>query len=259
MPDPEQTATDPVRDAVRVVVQTSDREGAVLVDPVSTTVPLGEQLEIGREGDLQVADDPEDTAVSRVALILKPVAGGVELTVNNLNGVVVHPWGSRTRYLPKGTTGQLVVGRTGIRVVGGTSLDVPDARAYWVLVEDVLPVEPRIPLQRSVVTVQNARPDALTAPQRAAVELIFAEHLAWPPLAAPLALTIDSAARRLGVSPTAVTQRLEGVRKKAYSLGMAQQYGVVDPEYVFALVAHRFLSSPAEPLPAEDIALFATS
>lgn len=244
------------RDSVRVVVLTSDREGSVLVDAVAARVPLGESLEIGREGDLQVADEPEDAAVSRIALTLQPVAAGVQLTVTNLNGVVVHPWGGRTRYLAKGTEGYLVAGLTGLRVIGGTSLDDPGARAYWVLVEDAAPQAPRIPLQRSAVTVQNQRPEPLTAAQAAAVELIFAEHLAWPPLPAPLALTIDAAARRLGVSATAVTQRLEGVRKKAYALGMAQQFGVIDPEYVFALAAHRFLSPPSEPLPAEEIELF---
>lgn len=246
----------PERDSVRVVVLTSDREGAVLVDAVAVRVPLGEDLAIGREGDLQVADDPEDTAVSRVALTLRPVASGVELAVSNLNGVVVHPWGGRTRYVPKGSEGFMVSGRTGIRVIGGTSLDAEDARAYWVLVEDDDSETPRIPLQRSAVTVQNQRPDPLTEAQAAAVRLIFAEHLAWPPLPAPLALTIDAAARRLGVSATAVTQRLEGVRKKAYALGMAQQFGVVDPEYVHTLVAHRFLLPPSEPLAAVEIDLF---
>ena len=68
--------------------------------------------------------------------------------------------------------------------------------------------------------------------------------------------TFEAVARHLNVSAAAVTQRLEGVRKKAYQLGMSQQYGVVDPEYVYVLAAHGFLAPPTAPIPADDLDLF---
>jgi len=244
-------------ESVRVLVRTTDRDGALLGGVTAVTVPVGEPIEVGREGDLQIADEPEDASVSRIAVRLRPLPGGVvELVVSNLNGVVLHPWGSRTRYLPSGREKHLLSGHVGIRIVSGTSLDRPGAAVYWVLVEGEPAPATRIPLQRSAVTVQNARPVDLTDAQRSAVSLIFDEHLAWPPLPAPQALTIDAAARRLGVSSAAVIQRLEGVRKKAYALGMAQQYGVVDPEYVFALVAHGYLEPPSVLVEAEHLDLF---
>lgn len=252
MAEPDAAATEPTR----VLVRTTDRDGSPLGDGVAAAVPIGESIEIGREGDLRIAVDPEDRSVSRIAVALRALrSGAMELSVSNLNGVVVHPWGSRTRYLPAGTEGHLITGRVGIRVISGTSLDNPDAPVYWVLVEGSAAAS-RIPLQRSSMTIQNPAPVDLTDAQVAAVSLIFAEHLAWPPLPAPQALTIDAAARRLGVSSAAVIQRLEGVRKKAYALGMAQQYGVVDPEYVFALVAHGYIEPPSDRTPAEELDLF---
>jgi hypothetical protein len=247
----------PTARSVRVLVTTTDRNGNPLGPVTAVTIPAAASIDIGREGDLQIADDPEDASVSRIAVGLRTLPqGAIELSVSNRNGVAVHPWGSRPRYVAPGPEKHLLTGRVGIRVVSATSLDRPDAPVYWVLIEaDPGPVA-RIPLQRSGVTVQNPRPGDLTPAQLAAVSLIFDEHLAWPPLPAPQALTIDAAARRLGVSSAAVIQRLEGVRKKAYSLGMAQQYGVVDPEYVFALVAHGFLVPPSVPLPAEELELF---
>ena len=244
-------------DTVRVLVATTDRNGDQVGPRTSVVVPVGETVEIGREGDLQIADHPEDLSVSRIAVGLRTLsAGAVELSVSNRNGVVVHPWGSRSRYLAPGPDKQVLAGKVGVRVISGTTLDRPDAPVYWVLVEARGEPTARIPLQRSAVTVQNPRPVDLTEAQLAAVTLIFQEHLAWPPLPAPQALTIEAAARRLGVSPAAVIQRLEGVRKKAYALGLAQQYGVVDPEYVFALVAHGYLEPPSENIPAEDLDLF---
>jgi hypothetical protein len=242
---------------VRVLVATTDRDGRARGPATSVGVPVGETVEIGREADLQIADDPEDRSVSRIAVSLRALDGGaMQLVVSNLNGVVVHPWGSRTRYLPAGDASHLIGGMTGIRVISSTSLDQPSAPVYWVLVEGNASAAPRIPVQRSSMTVQNTPPVPLTDAQRDAVSLIFAEHLAWPPLPAPQALTIDAAARRLGVSSAAVIQRLEGVRKKAYALGMAQQYGVVDPEYVFALVAHGYVEPPNQRVPAEELELF---
>lgn len=253
MSDRDPAGTEPTR----VLVRTTDRDGQPLGTGTAVTIPPGESIEIGREGDLQIADDPEDRSVSRIAVGLHALTGGaMELSVSNLNGVVVHPWGSRTRYLPAGTDKHLISGKVGVRIISGTSLDNPDAPVYWALVEGAQAGAPRIPLQRSSMTVQNPAPVELTDAQAAAVSLIFAEHLAWPPLPAPQALTIDAAARRLGVSSAAVIQRLEGVRKKAYALGMAQQYGVVDPEYVFALVAHGYLAPPADRVPAEELDLF---
>ncbi|MCX6396365.1 MAG: hypothetical protein NTV23_07770 [Propionibacteriales bacterium] len=242
---------------VRVVVMTTDKDGNPLTDAVAAEVPFGEHLEIGREGDLLIADDPEDPSISRVAVRLRTTArGAMELSVNNLNGAAVHPWGARTRYLPPGTENQVIAGRVGIRVIGATTLDVPGARVYWVIVEGDAADGPRIPVQRSGVTVANALPVPLTDLQRETVQMVFAEHLAWPPLPTPMALTIDAAARRLGISATGVTERLVGVRKKAHGLGMAQQFGVADPEYVHVLAAHGYLEAPTAPLLADDLALF---
>ncbi len=239
---------------VRVVVLTTDHSGRPLDEALAAVVPLGQELEVGREGDLQVAVEPEDSSVSRVALTVRPRADGtVDLTVGNLNGVVLHPWGGRSRYLAAGPDPERIAGRVGVRVIGAKSLDDEGVRVYWALVEAA---PGGATPDRPLLTVQNARPDALTDAQRDAVALIFREHLAWPPLPAPQALTIDAAARRLGVSPAAVTQRLEGVRKKAYLLGMAQQYGVVDPEYVAALAAHGYLPEPDSPVAADELELF---
>lgn len=252
MPD-ETPATDR---PVRVVVLTTDRDGKQIGEATAVTVPVGETVEIGREGDLQIADDPEDPSVSRVAVSLSALAGGaVELAVTNLNGVAVHPWGSRTRYLAQGSEPLVIAGRVGLRVIGGSTLDQPDVRVYWVLVEGD-PARSRIPLQRSSVTVANTRPVPLTDIQRETVETVFAEHLAWPPLPRPMSLAIDAAARRLGVSPAGINDRLAGVRKKANALGMAQQFGVADPEYVHVLVANGYLEPPTEPVPAEELELF---
>lgn len=252
MPEESQQVDRPVR----VVVLTTDRNGKRLGDAVAVTVPVGELVEIGREGDLQIADDPEDPSVSRIAVSLRTVSeGAMELAVSNLNGVAVHSWGMRTRYVAHGSDAQVLAGRVGLRVIGGTSLDKEDARVYWVLVEGDQPKH-RIPLQRSAVTVANSRPVDLTPVQLATVQTVFAEHLAWPPLPTPMSLPIDAAAKRFGVAAAAINERLAGVRKKANGLGMAQQFGVADPEYVHVLVANGYLEPPNEPIDAEDLELF---
>jgi hypothetical protein len=238
----------------RVTAVSTDGAGRALGPALATSVPPDTQLEIGREGDLPLGVEPEDDAVSRHAVTVEATELGWQVAVGNRNGAVLHPWGSRAQYLASGTTGLKLSGLVAVRVLG-TTADATNHH-HWVLLESDGAQSPRASALDAMVTRANEPPAPLTTAQRDAVLATFAEHLAWPPRAAPQAATLDAVARRLGVSSAAVIQRLEGARKKAYQLGMAQQYGVTEPEYVHVLVSNGYLDPPTTWVDADELDLF---
>lgn len=237
----------------RVTAVSTDGTGRALGPALATLVPPDQQLDIGREGDLPLGVEPEDDAVSRRAVTVQATDLGWQVAVGNRNGAVLHPWGARAQYVASGTTDLKLSGLVAVRVLGTTA----DAtNHHWVLLESDGGQAPRASALEAMVTRANEPPAPLTTAQRDAVQAAFAEHLAWPPRAAPLAATLDAVARRLGVSSAAVIQRLEGARKKAYQLGMAQQYGVTEPEYVHVLVSNGYLDPPTTWVEADELDLF---
>jgi hypothetical protein len=237
----------------RLTAVSTDGTGRALGPALATFVPPETQLDIGREGDLPLGVEPEDDAVSRRAVTVQASELGWDVSIGNRNGAVLQPWGSRAQYVASGTTGLKLSGLVAVRVLG-TTADAPNH--HWVLLESDGAQSPRASTMDAMVTRANEPPGPLTTAQREAVLLTFAEHLAWPPRAAPLAATLDVVARRLGKSSAAVIQRLEGARKKAYQLGMAQQYGVTEPEYVHVLVSNGYLDPPTTWVEAEELDLF---
>ena len=61
---------------------------------------------------------------------------------------------------------------------------------------------------------------------------------------APQPVKLQSVARALRISDTGVTERLEGAKAKARLLGLHDQAGLTQPDYLFALVASGYLEVP---------------
>jgi len=84
----------------------------------------------------------------------------------------------------------------------------------------------------------------LTPAQLEAVQMVFAKHLAWPPVMASEPMLLESAARKLRIVPNAVTDRLRQAQNRAYALGPHRQTGVMSPEFVYVLAGAGYLPVP---------------
>jgi len=231
--------TDSAASTVRVVAQTVDVANRSVLSTDEQSLGQGESLLIGREGDLAVGTTAPDTGVSRRALVVCPGTDGWHVESMNSNGAILHPWAQAERWLTPGEPEDLRWPRIGIRLVGSRP-----GLHHWVLLEsDAYTIDP-VRAGTSTNTETPRPPLPLTDAQLAALTTVFAQHLAWPPVAGPLLLTLQAAARRLGISEAAVYQRLEAVQARAYQLGLHRQHGVTDPDYLYLLVRHGYLPAP---------------
>lgn len=199
----------------------------------------GESVRVGREGDLVLGLDPPDPGLSRIGLTITATTAGWELHFSNRNGATVHPWAQAQLWSATDSKLNLCWPRVGVRLLGGER-----TYEHWVLLEADHYVLPNwTPTgDDATATVQGPRPRELTLLQRATVLSIFESHLAWPPVASPTARSLDAAAHRLGVTSSAVRERLKPVQQRADELGLHGQYGVTEPEYLFHLALHGYFA-----------------
>lgn len=191
----------------------------------------------GRGGDVILGMDPRDDGVSRLALSITRSAGW-QLSVQNRNGAVVQPWGQAPVWVEAQASWTGGWPRVGVRLIGSNR-----SVEHWVLLQG--PQHPA-PIDDAMPTVpgQTHRPTLpkpLTPGQAAAVRMVFREYLAWPPVSGAAPVPLAAAANRLGISSTALQERLSRVQDRAYLLGLHQQIGVSDPGYVQLLVRHGYI------------------
>lgn len=204
---------------------------AVLIADGSTTIA-------GRGGDVVIGMEPRDDGVSRLALSVTWSAGW-RLSVLNRNGAVVQPWGQAAVWLEAEANWAGAWPRVGVRLIGSDR-----SVEHWVLLQGQpteLPEDDRMPYVLGQ-TQRPTRPKPLTAGQTAAVHTVFRDHLAWPPVSGAAPVPLAAAAHRLGISSTALQERLSRVQDRAYTLGLHQQIGVSDPGYVHLLVRHGYIT-----------------
>jgi hypothetical protein len=118
---------------------------------------------------------------------------------------------------------------------------------HWVLLEDDEVYTIGAARHTTGLTDLAKPPNVLTDKQREAVQLLFADVLAWPPRVAtrfrdPVAAdgavrvkALKEVARSLSVTTEGVQKRLVEVRAKAERLGLAREVPLTDPEYVYLL------------------------
>jgi hypothetical protein len=201
---------------------------------------MGHEVTVGRHGDLLVGVAPEDTGVSRQALAVSVADEGWMIRATNANGAVICPWGQPSRWAESDRETWIRWPLVGVRIIG-----TDPELVHWVLLENPGFSVARQPAVRDQMnTSVGPLPTPLTDPQLEALRAVFAQYLTWPPVAGPAPMTLQSAARRLGVSQAAVFQRLEAVRARAYQFGSPQQVGVSDPEYVFVLARAGYIPVP---------------
>lgn len=236
-------------DAFRVVVRSADRPTrAHYLEPGAT-------MTIGRGGDLTLGLDPHDPGISRIALSVTATPDGWRLSFTNRNGAMLHEWAQAAEWIAYNEERFVRWPRVGVRLVG----DVRDLE-HWILLEtDALPLPGRSPQTDPVgdevfETQVSTRPRELTPSQLLAVYAIFPEHLAWPPRVSPVSRSLEAAAHRIGVTPSAIRERLRPVQDRARELGFPQTVGVTEPEYVYHLAAHGYLTEVPPPVPTESSA-----
>jgi hypothetical protein len=227
---------------IRVEVRTVDIVARAVTATSERSLEPGKSLLIGREGDLGVGIDPVDTGISRHALEVAAAAEGWSITSHNGNGAMLHPWAQPSSVLETEQATRRRWPRLAVRLIGSRS-----ELHHWVLLEgDRYTIDPARAAHESTNTDLSRPPQPLTNAQSEALRTVFSQHLAWPPVAGPVPMTLQSAARRLKVSDAAIYQRLEAAQSRAYQLGAYRQHGVTDPEYVYVLARHGYLGGPAQ-------------
>lgn len=195
---------------------------------------------MGRQGDIEVGIDPPDTGISRIAVEVAPVPAGWRFVAANRAGVVIHRWAQRSEWAELRREETVRWPRLALRIVG----NVPGLHHWLLLESDRYPiVQPSKP-NRSVTQLAPP-PRPLTVSQLEAINIVFREHLEWPPVAGPEPVPLSAAGRRLGVGAGAVQQRLAAAQSRAYQLGSHQQYNVTEPEYLYVLVRNGYIPVPA--------------
>ena len=210
----------------------------------SMVLQLDQPILVGREGAVALGIDPSDTGVSRQALTVTATVAGWDVVISNGHGAWVCLWGQGHMRMEPDTSIRRVWPRIGVRVVGGER-DLE----HWVLLEYDgyrLP-DPahEIPDRPQDGTDLAHMPRPLTPPQQEAVQAVFTQYLAWPPITGPTPSPLAAAAARLHVTATAISDRLEKVQQRAYAFGLPQQRGVSDPEYIHLLARHGYFPLPS--------------
>lgn len=226
--------------------------------PIGVQIEEGHPLAVGRTGQLPVGVDLPDSGISRVAVMVTATRDGWSIEVTNRNGATLHPWGlapavARTHTL---VAWPLV----GILVRGSVA-----GAQHWVLLESsmyTVAVPSPDPSAHSANRTSVADPPpALTGPELEALGVVFGSQLAWPPVVPAPALQLKQAARRLGITDSAVQQRLGNAQRKATRLGLTRRGSLTEPDYLHVLVGAGYVPvtatraprrhlSEAEPAPA---------
>lgn len=198
-------------------------------------------ITVGRRAAVSLGIDVPDEGISRVALTITATTSGWVIINTSRNGIVVSPWALAPQR-PSATL-QLRWPLLAVRVLGTRRKArhevLLECDAYDAVNPDVLSA--RGP------TAAAASPRPLTPAETAALNVVFESHLAWPPRDYPAEpLQLKQAARRLGVTASAVKVRLEGARTKAEMLGLEGQSGVTDPAYLHVLAAAGYLTPPTD-------------
>lgn len=202
--------------------------------PAGIRVDLGHTVVVGREGDLLLGVAYDDVGISRNAVALTATHEGWRIEVANRNGAVIHPWGlAPYRAQPVQLLRWPLIG---IRVAGAEP-----SQQHWVLLEsDGYAVGSTDPVTGTTpaLTRRGAPPPPLAPAELSALELVFADHLAWPPpTSAPVPRQLKQVAARLGKSLSGVQDRLRSAQDKALRLGLANAVTLTQPEYFHVLVA----------------------
>lgn len=195
------------------------------------SIPDDSPVSVGRVADVEVAVEPLDAGVSRLALKVT-WSGGWRLHLANRNGAFVQPWGQAPALVDANTDLDLAWPRVGVRLIGSErSLE------HWVLLESTAaaPRDRRTSSEPGPTKLPEF-PRPLTPTQMAAVHAVFRDSLAWPPVSGAVPVALAAAAHRLGISPAALQERLSRVQDRAYAVGLHQLVGVSDPGYVHVLV-----------------------
>ncbi|MDG6108599.1 hypothetical protein Daura_14475 [Dactylosporangium aurantiacum] len=192
----------------------------------------GQELHIGRSCEVTIANDPIDDKVSRTAAIVVPNPEGWRIEPRNRNGVVLHQWAQPPRPITRTET--VLWPRVGLFVKGAAEYE------HWILLDDTEAYTALGP-HTTGVTATTELPEPLTPEQLEAVYAVFHEILAWPPVRDARPDTVDTAARRIGRSRTALNQRLDQARRRATGLGLRREPARTDPEYVYVLARAGFI------------------
>ncbi len=182
----------------------------------------GDSVTVGRAAELPVGHSP-DGRISRLAVTVACTESGWAIESTNRNGVLIHPWGLPPRYAHRDET--TAAPRIALRVVGSI------VREHWVLLEDDTRLTP-------------GHSDGADGPAPAdleALRLLFPDLLEWPPVLAEWPPGIEQVAEILRVTPETLLRRLDEIRTRALSLGLAPEVTVADPEYVHLLVQSGWL------------------
>jgi hypothetical protein len=218
---------------------------------LAVSLDVGDVIDAGREADLPVGSDPEDPGISRVGLSITAGETAWELRVTNRNGAVLHRWGQAPAILEFERPMQLRWPRAGVRLIGKDS-----EVEHWILLEAgdyALPRPGEPGGHAGAGTYVASAPRPLTDAQRDALQAVFEQHLAWPPITNPVVTARETAGRRLGISYTGIVDRLQGAQRKAHQLGSQQQFGLMEPDYLYILVARGYLAPPSTRMEADDL------
>jgi hypothetical protein len=236
-------------DVMRVVSRPIVSGSVDQLPAVALTISLGEEIVVGKEGDLPVGISPADGGISRHALTIIAQARGWRIAYWNRNRAVEHRWAQRPIWRPAGDAATVRWPRLAVRLVGSRS-----EVQHWILMEaDSYAIDDQSAADTQIHTDMVVPPLPLTAAQLEALTLLFPEHLAWPPIANPTTRSLSSVAKRLGISEAGVVDRLSKARDRAYALGSHQQFNVTSPDYLFVLIAHGYIRSPDGHVPALDL------
>lgn len=209
--------------------------------PSTSTVAasLDHPVTVGRAGQVALGVGVPDSGISRIVATVTATPQGWTINDTSRNGVIIHPWGLAP--VRATAANRLRWPLIGLRVLGAT----PEAR-HWLLLEcDHYLIDTTSGTRSAGTTAQARPPRPLTAAEREALDTVFESTLAWPPPCTPgEPLQLKQAARKLGITASAVKLRLEGARAKAELLGLDQQVGVTDPTYLHVLAGAGYLSLP---------------
>ncbi len=197
-------------------------------------VAVNESVTIGRGGAVTLGLEVPDTGISRVALLVTATPRGWRIENLARNSVFYRPWAQAEHTAPADLTlGDPLVA---IRLVGARK----DAVHRVLLEADDRAQKPSAPGE----TQEADPPRPLTDAEEAALRIVFAETVSWPPPLNPDTTPLKQAAVRLGITQSGVRQRLDAARNKAVRLGFTPSTELTDPGYLHVLAAAGYLAPP---------------
>lgn len=221
-------------------------DGVRFPEPVGRSIEVGESLLAGREGDLPLGVEIENFGISREAALITATEHGWQVELRNRNGAMLHPWGQGPTLA--GRYNNLTWPRIAVRLVTGSEAGATESRRHWLLLEaDMVaraPAGARVPANSTGSTSRPPALTELTPKQLAALKVVFADHLRWPPVLSAEARTLTAAGRKLGITESGVQARLDGPIEHAMALGLSRRVGATNPEYLYVLVRAGHLEPP---------------